>query len=61
VYSKNAEPSIKEMLLDPMVRLRMERAGIVPETVETLLRDAKQRLQVRRNEHLLVRRPQRES
>jgi DNA-binding CsgD family transcriptional regulator len=39
----------------------MERAGIVPETVETLLRDAKQRLQVRRNEHLLVRRPQRES
>jgi hypothetical protein len=33
------------MLHDPLVRLRMERAGIVPESIETLLRDAKRRLE----------------
>lgn len=45
MYSDNAEPSVEEMLHDPLVRLRMERAGIVPESIETLLRDAKRRLE----------------
>lgn len=48
MYCGNAEPSIEELLLDPLVRLRMERAGIVPETVQTLLKDTKRRLQLRR-------------
>lgn len=44
MYCGNAEPSIEEVLVDPLVRLRMKRAGVVPETVQTLLRETKRRL-----------------
>ena len=50
MYSDNAEPSVEEMLRDPLVRLRMTRAGIVPETVARLLRDTKRRLDVQRDD-----------
>ena len=47
MYCGNAEPSIEELMVDPLVRLRMQRAGIVPETMRTLLRETKLRLGTR--------------
>ena len=47
MYRGNAEPSIEELMRDPLVRLRMKRAGIVPETMRSLLRETKLRLGIR--------------
>ena len=47
MYCGNAEPSIEELMRDPLVRLRMKRAGIVPETMRSLLRETKLRLGIR--------------
>jgi hypothetical protein len=47
MYCGNAEPSIEDLMRDPLVRLRMKRAGIVPETMRTLLRETKLRLGLR--------------
>lgn len=47
MYRGNAEPSIEELMRDPLVRLRMQCAGIVPETMHTLLRETKLRLGLR--------------
>jgi hypothetical protein len=44
MFCGNAEPSIDELLFDPLVRLRMESAGVVPEAVHKLLRETKRRL-----------------
>jgi len=44
MYSGNAEPTLREMLEDPIVRLRMRKARLDPENVRDCLAAAKRRL-----------------
>jgi hypothetical protein len=43
----NTEPSLDELLDDPVIQLRMRGAGLRPESVRTCVMDAKRRLQDR--------------
>jgi hypothetical protein len=48
----NVEPSLDDLLDDPIVRLRMKRARLRPESVRACLVETKRRLQDRdRREH----------
>jgi hypothetical protein len=44
MFEANAEPSLEEMLDDPVVQLRMIGAGLKPESVRTCFMDARRRL-----------------
>jgi hypothetical protein len=47
MVAANAEPSLDEMLDDPIIRLRMKGACVGPDKIRTCLLDAKRRLQDR--------------
>lgn len=44
MYVRNREPSVDEMLSDPVVRLVMARDGLSDEAVRAFISDAKRRL-----------------
>ncbi len=50
MYSSNAEPSLDEMLDDPIVQLRMQGAGLQAEDVRACMKHAQERLHDRRTE-----------
>ncbi|HEX9490279.1 MAG TPA: hypothetical protein VF930_08340 [Stellaceae bacterium] len=47
MYVRNREPSLDELLNDPVTRLVMARDGFSDEAVRTLLAEARQRLEAR--------------
>jgi hypothetical protein len=44
MYIRNREPSVDEMLSDPLIQLVMERDGLSDDEVRTLMVDTKRRL-----------------
>jgi hypothetical protein len=47
MYVRNREPSLEELLNDPVMRLVMARDGFSDEAVRTLIADIRQRLLAR--------------
>jgi hypothetical protein len=47
MYVRNREPSLEELLNDPMMRLIMARDGFSDDAVRTLIADIRQRLLAR--------------
>ncbi|HKW52071.1 MAG TPA: hypothetical protein VJO12_00145 [Stellaceae bacterium] len=47
MYIRNREPSLDELLSDPVTRLVMARDGFSDEAVRTLIKEARQRLMAR--------------
>jgi hypothetical protein len=45
MYIRNREPSVDEMLSDPLIQLIMERDGLSDDEVRTLMADTKRRLE----------------
>jgi hypothetical protein len=45
MYIRNREPSVDEILSDPLIRLIMERDGLNDAAVRTLIADTKRRLE----------------
>ena len=45
MYIRNREPSVDEMLSDPVIQLVMERDGLSDDEVRTLMADTKRRLE----------------
>lgn len=45
MYVRNREPSVDEMLSDPLIQLMMERDGLSDGEVRTLMADTKRRLE----------------
>lgn len=47
MYLRNAEPSVEELLNDPIARLLRARDGLQPEQVWVCVNDARQKLKTR--------------
>lgn len=47
MYIRNREPSLDELLSDPVTRLVMARDGFSDEAVRMLIKEARQRLMIR--------------
>ena len=45
MYIRNREPSVDEILSDPLIRLVMERDGLSDDAVRSLMADTKRRLE----------------
>jgi hypothetical protein len=48
MYLRNAEPTVEELLNDPIAHLLMERDGLQPEQVWASVNDARQMLKARK-------------